>query len=148
MFKQHHGSDLVKRGTYLCITTGEFTNVGEKGGYLPGETGSHYVKVNPLLALIVGPIAGMLFVIFLPLAVPLFMLWLVARKLGVRTPAAVRQLVDSVRIQSAQPAYAASGVATIRGARGRDNQGNTGIDVFDEVLAQIQANDHEPSEDK
>jgi hypothetical protein len=104
--------------------------------------------VNPLLALFVGPIAGLLFVIFLPLAVPLFTLWLIAGRLGVRAPAALRQVFESTRRQSAQPVYAAMSVGATQGGHALDKNAEPGGDVFDELLVEIQQKGNRPPEEK
>ena len=107
MFSRHHGSDLVKTGTYLCLYSGEFVDVPDPGGALPGSSRTLYLAVSPIVALLVGPIAGLAFVIFLPLAVPLLIVWLVARRLQRRAPAAIDRMSEAVKPATAQAAYAA-----------------------------------------
>jgi len=109
MFSRHQGNQMVPCGTYLCLTTGEFVDVADGGGRLPGEESLRYLRVSPIVALLVGPIAGLLFVIFLPLAVPLFVLWLFARRLGMAAPAAASHLAEIISRQSVQAAYVGEG---------------------------------------
>ncbi len=92
MFTRHHGEEAVKVGTYLGVRNGEFVSIERDGDVLPGAPEVSYVKVSPIVALLIGPLAGLVFVIFLPLAVPALMLWLIATKLWATGPSVVGRL--------------------------------------------------------
>jgi hypothetical protein len=74
------GGEAVKGGVYLNLTRGEFVNVPDEGGELPGTSGTKYLKVNPAVALLVGPIAGLAFVIILPALAPIYIGYALTRK--------------------------------------------------------------------
>ena len=68
MMKNFRGGDTVKRGFYASATRWTVEMVEENGRALPGEAGERYVRVSALGLLILAPLMGAGFVIFLPLA--------------------------------------------------------------------------------
>ncbi len=63
--KRYEGGKAVPQGIYLHLATGEITQVHGRQPTLPKRDGG-YVKVPALLTVILGPFAGLAFVIFLP----------------------------------------------------------------------------------
>lgn len=94
MLAKSYGGETVKGGVYLSLSKGEFINVPEEGGRLPGDDKVKYLNVNPAIALLVGPIAGLAFVIILPALAPIYIGYVLARKVwlmvrrGARVPVA------------------------------------------------------------
>lgn len=123
MFRRYQEGAFVKEGTYLSLRAGEFVSIGEEGGRLP-DMGVSYVAVSPVIALLVGPLAGLAFVIFLPLAVPLFCGWLIARRLYAAMPNALRQGAASLIAQPRRAVYVGNGVAQRREAVEKEMAGD------------------------
>ena len=60
-----HGKTLIESpGIFVKLSTGEFLR--HEGGQLPGSRKDHYLRVPAPVTLLVGPVIGGLFVIFLP----------------------------------------------------------------------------------
>jgi hypothetical protein len=72
------GGERASRGAYWCVTSGEFVRVASGGGVLPGAPSDAYVRVLPPLMVLLTPVLGMAFVVFLPLALPVIALKAVA----------------------------------------------------------------------
>jgi hypothetical protein len=72
------GGERASRGAYWCVTSGEFVRVASGGGVLPGTPRDVYVRVLAPFMLILTPVLGMVFVVFLPLALPVIALKAVA----------------------------------------------------------------------
>lgn len=72
MLRKYQGGQRVARGTYWNATTGEVIRI-EKEGILPGDAEAGYIKASPLVLLMLGPVGGLLYAIFLPF-IGLFML--------------------------------------------------------------------------
>ena len=66
--QRYFGGDLIKKGTYMNTGTGQFVSFGEEAAILPGPTSARYVRVLLALVLVVGPLMGLGYIIFLPLA--------------------------------------------------------------------------------
>ncbi|GAB4387711.1 MAG: hypothetical protein Kow0025_02810 [Thermodesulfovibrionales bacterium] len=60
-----HGGNKVEKGTYWDLGNGQRVDL-EKEGVLPGDRKTIYAKIPPGLMLILGPVLGLLYVIFLP----------------------------------------------------------------------------------
>lgn len=60
------GGMNVRAGFYWNLRKWEMTSVARPGGILPGEAGDTYVRVPVLALLVVAPIMGALYVMFLP----------------------------------------------------------------------------------
>ena len=80
MLSKHGGGELVGKGTYLGIRSGEFISVQERE-LLPGTSGVTYYRVPLLLLLVVGPLLGLAFVIFLPAAAPVALVYVAVSKM-------------------------------------------------------------------
>ena len=80
----YRGGNSVKSGFYWDLTNWEIVTIAGKGGVLP-ENGTHrYVKVPIPFLVMIAPILGLLFVVFLPFIGFAMVLGLVGRKvLGV-----------------------------------------------------------------
>jgi hypothetical protein len=64
---RYHGNETVNPGFYWNPTTWEVTTIERKGAALPGGEDINYHRVPLLLVLMLGPILGAAYVIFLPL---------------------------------------------------------------------------------
>jgi hypothetical protein len=65
--KRYYGMENAPPGAYLSLSSWEFTRLDDKTIILPGERDKKYVKVPAALAMVTGPFAGLVFIIFLPL---------------------------------------------------------------------------------
>jgi hypothetical protein len=65
--RRYSGTEKAPPGAYLNLSTWEFTRLDEGETALPGEKNVRYVKVPPVMAMITGPFAGLVFIVFLPL---------------------------------------------------------------------------------
>lgn len=65
MFK-YNGGQTVKGGFYWNRGTWRLENIEGKTGTLPGDSATRYLWVPTLLMLLLAPIMGGLFVVFLP----------------------------------------------------------------------------------
>ena len=71
MITRHEAGELVPGGIYLSRKGWDLTTVSEEGGYLPSEHGEKvFYKLPLLLVLALAPVAGIAFVLFLAVAVP------------------------------------------------------------------------------
>jgi hypothetical protein len=64
--KTYKGTEKAVRGTYLNLSNWDFAQVEEEHGLLPGEATVKYFKVPTALAMVAGPLTGLLFLVFLP----------------------------------------------------------------------------------
>ncbi len=87
-----HGGQWVGAGTYLGLKEGEWVAVPEKGGLLPGAESERYLRMRA--AVILGPLFGLLYFVFVPVAGVVMGCWL-----GVR--AVVRKL-SPVRVTAGE----------------------------------------------
>ena len=63
---RYAGGSRVKGGLYWGLAEWHILPIPKEGGILPGEAGTRYIRVPLVLMLVLGPIMGALFVIFLP----------------------------------------------------------------------------------
>ncbi len=71
MVTRHEAGEFVPGGIYWNRKSWDLTPVSEEGGYLPDENGSRMYYRLPLLAVILlSPLAGLAFILFLAVAVP------------------------------------------------------------------------------
>ena len=63
--KRYQGGEAVPRGVYLNLSSWEYIQLYGETSVLPA--GSRYLKVPTALAVLTGPVAGLVFIIFLPL---------------------------------------------------------------------------------
>jgi hypothetical protein len=67
--KTYEAGATVKAGTYLDVSTGQFLTVeGSEKASLPAKPEAKYVRVPLGLVLVLGPLIGLAYIIFLPLA--------------------------------------------------------------------------------
>ncbi len=65
--KTHRGGEAVTKGVYLNLSTFELNQVYGEPPVLPENGKARYLRLPALLAVLGGPIAGLVFIIFLPL---------------------------------------------------------------------------------
>lgn len=91
MFKRYEAGERVPGGKYWNLYSGDFVVLGEEGGTLPPAEGE-YIRARPLVMLLAGPLMGLAYVIFLPIAVPLLVGQFAARRLRRATTAMARSV--------------------------------------------------------
>ncbi len=96
MVTRHAGGEAVQGGIYWSMGAGEFISVPPEGGRLAGGPKDRYVKAPLPLVLIVGPMLGLAFAIFLPLSGLLVLIPFLASK--------VRDLLSPGRVSVAHMA--------------------------------------------
>lgn len=62
---RYRGGDKVEKGTYWDISSGGRTDIGEDG-VLPGGEDVSYLKLPTAVMLLLGPVIGFIYVVFLP----------------------------------------------------------------------------------
>ena len=62
----YHGGATVKSGFYWNLAKWEIVMVPKEGGVLPGSEGHRYLRMPSLLLLVLAPLMGGLYVVFLP----------------------------------------------------------------------------------
>ena len=80
MIRKHSGGTFAPCGTYVSTKSWEFHSVPREGDLLEGE-GVTYYRVPLLAVMVLGPLAGLAFILFLPVAVPAVLVYAVARRL-------------------------------------------------------------------
>ena len=71
MLTKHEAGEFVPGGIYWSKKSWDLTVISEEGGYLPNENGARTYYHLPLLAVILlSPLAGLAFILFLAVAVP------------------------------------------------------------------------------
>ncbi len=89
MITKHFGGELVKGGIYWSMSAGEFVSVPQEGGRLPGTGRDSYIRAPLPVVLVVGPVMGLAFALFLPLSGLLVLIPFLADKLrGAMVPSA------------------------------------------------------------
>jgi hypothetical protein len=63
---RHQAGEQVKAGFYWRMAQWQLLTVAEDGDALPGEAGERYLRIPALLMLLLAPVMGALFVVFLP----------------------------------------------------------------------------------
>ena len=81
MFKKYSGGTFVPCGTYINTKRGEFHGIPKEGDYLEGE-GVTYYRLPLLVLMGLGPLIGLAFILFLPVAVPVVLVYAIARRLA------------------------------------------------------------------
>ncbi|MGE5445918.1 MAG: hypothetical protein ACM3SR_15225 [Ignavibacteriales bacterium] len=84
--KRYYGGEVVKRGTYLSLKRKDLVTIEEEGELLLCEGNDSYIKIQPLVMIVVGPLMGLIYVIFLPFLSFAMIFWVVVNKawLGAR----------------------------------------------------------------
>ncbi len=73
---RHKAGDVVPGGIYWNRKTWDLTPMPQEGGPLRASEGAtDYYRLPLLLVMVLGPLAGIAFVLFLPLAVPIMVLY-------------------------------------------------------------------------
>jgi hypothetical protein len=68
IFEKYSPGVFAPSGTYLNRKTWDLMQISKGGDYLPAGQGIDYYRVPLLMVLALGPLAGLAFVLFLPLA--------------------------------------------------------------------------------
>lgn len=79
--KRFHGSENVEPALYLNLRQLSFESMG-CAGPLPGTERDEYLRVPPIAMLVVGPLLGLIYVMFLPFIGFALFAWVVGAKLG------------------------------------------------------------------
>jgi hypothetical protein len=96
MLARLDGGVIAKGGCYWSMKDGEFVSIPKEGGMLEGGSERKYVKVPVPLVLILGPVMGVAFAMFLPISGVLVLVPFIAGKL--------RRAVSSGRVSAAHMA--------------------------------------------
>ena len=72
---RHEAGEFVTGGIYLNRKSLDLTAIGEEGGSLPTENDAHYYKLPLLLVMALAPLAGLAFILFLAVAVPVMVVY-------------------------------------------------------------------------
>ncbi len=86
MIKKFSPGSFAPSGTYWNKKAWELVQISEPGDYLPAGEGVTYYRVPVLLVLALGPVIGLAFILFLPMAVPLVALYWAGKIIGRRIP--------------------------------------------------------------
>ena len=65
--RRYHGSDQVKMGFYWNPSRWDIVPIAKGGGVLPGNDDVSYIRIPLILVMLLGPLVGAAYVIFLPL---------------------------------------------------------------------------------
>ena len=82
MIRKYAGGQFAPDGIYLKKRVWDLTQIPEGGDYLPEDEGVTYYRVPLPLVMVLGPIAGLAFILFLPLAVPVFAAYVALRSVA------------------------------------------------------------------
>jgi hypothetical protein len=77
--QERSGGKATKVQHHMDLSTGEFVTIPKKDGPLPGAGMRRYSRIPTPLALVLGPVLGGLYVLFLPF-VGIFMILVLAAK--------------------------------------------------------------------
>ncbi|MGE5617816.1 MAG: hypothetical protein ACM3US_01000 [Sphingomonadaceae bacterium] len=98
MITRHVGGDVVEGGIYWSMSAGEFVSIPKEGGRLAGGPKDRYLRAPLPIVLVVGPIMGLAFAIFLPLSGLLVLIPFLASKLrGALVPSAAHAAAGSLQ---------------------------------------------------
>ncbi len=114
MKKRYCGGEKVPQGFYWNRATGEFFQSSAPGTVLPGGSDKQYIRVPAPLVLMVGPLLGLGYVIFLPLVGIVVLLAFVMRQLA----RLVRRLLQRAA-QVMVPTWVPGVSYLLRGRRGK-----------------------------
>ncbi len=96
--KKYLGSNPVPKGVYINQHTGEFVQLDGEIRLLPGDEHDRFIKIPGGMAMVAGPVFGLVFVMFLPLAGILALLGLAAHKTGLATTNIGRKMLQPVMV--------------------------------------------------
>lgn len=74
-----HGGDRVRKGNYWNLSSGERIPINNEGR-LPGDRETTYLKFHPLALVVIGPLMGLVYAVFLPFVAIAMVSWLLFRK--------------------------------------------------------------------
>lgn len=63
---RHHNGDTVKAGFYFNLASWDVQAISGEGGTLGGRTGEPWIRVPAVLMLLLAPVMGAAYVVFLP----------------------------------------------------------------------------------
>jgi len=88
MTRKYLPGETVPAGLYLNRKSWEFVHVGDEGGELPAGANVAYHRLPILMVMGLAPVVGLAFILFLPVAVPIVLLYsgirAIARRIGRR----------------------------------------------------------------
>ncbi len=73
------GGEKVQKGNYWNVANGERVHL-RSGGVLPGDSSVSYLKFHPAALLIIGPLMGLAYAIFLPFTAIAMVVWVILQK--------------------------------------------------------------------
>ncbi len=82
MIRKHSGGQFVPGGVYLKNKGWELVPMPEEGGRLPAGEDVTYYEVPVLLALALAPVVGLAFILFVPILVPLLIVYGLGKVIG------------------------------------------------------------------
>jgi hypothetical protein len=97
VFKKHSAGQSVPGGVYLKSKAWELVSIPEEGGRLPEGEEITFYRVPVMLVLALGPAAGLAFILFVPLLVPLLTLYAAGKVIARNLPSRSRQEVPVIR---------------------------------------------------
>ena len=80
MIRKYSGGTFAPCGTYVNTKSWEFQSVPREGDRLEGE-GVTYYRLPLLVLMGLGPLIGLAFILFLPVAVPVVLIYAIGRRL-------------------------------------------------------------------
>jgi hypothetical protein len=98
MRRMYQPGEAAPAGTYWSTRTFEMVQIAQEGDCLPAG-GGKYVRAPLALMLLVAPLAGLAFVIFLPFAVPAIAVHAVGARVLRRAGASAAEGERSVRVR-------------------------------------------------
>lgn len=78
----YHGGQTVGGGLYLKVSTWDLESIASEGGVLTGDKETRYSRVPLPVVLVGGPLAGLAYVIFVPIGFWFAFGSLLARRVG------------------------------------------------------------------
>ena len=79
-----YGGQWTKAGTYFGVVGGEWVTIPRGGGVLPGRHEARYLRTPLPLVVVLGPLAGLAYIIFLPLIGVLVVAQTLVRKAAIK----------------------------------------------------------------
>ena len=98
MKRMYQPGEAAPAGTYWSTKTFEMVQIAQEGEPLPASEGK-YVRAPLALMLLVAPLAGLAFVIFLPFAVPAIAIHALGTRVLRRAGASAAEGEQSVRVR-------------------------------------------------
>lgn len=73
------GGDWVPKGTYWSVSGGDRVRL-EETSTLPGPPSETYLKFHPVALIVIGPLLGLVYAVFLPFAAIAMVAWVTLEK--------------------------------------------------------------------